>query len=53
MNAAQHSAQRQRQLIEQEGIVFVKDKVDLKVNQWRGPGLEDEPWQAELGIVVE
>ena len=37
----------------QEGIVFVKDKVNLKVYQWRGPGREDEPWQAELGIVVE
>ena len=46
-------AQRQRQLLEQEGIVFVKDKVNLKVYQWRGPGREDEPWQAELGIVVE
>ena len=46
-------AQRQRQLLEQEGIVFVKDKVNLKVYQWRGPGPEDEPWQAELGIVVE
>ena len=46
-------AQRQRQLLEEEGIVFVKDKVDLKVYQWRGPGREDEPRQAELGIVVE
>jgi len=46
-------AQRQRQLLEAEGIVFVKDKIDLKVYQWRGPGREDEPWQAELGIVVE
>jgi methylated-DNA-protein-cysteine methyltransferase-like protein len=45
-------AQRQRQLLEEEGIVFVKDKVDLKVYQWRGPGRENEPWQAELGIVV-
>ncbi len=46
-------AQRQRQLLEQEGIVFVKDKVDLKVYQWRGPGREDEPRQAELGIALE
>ena len=46
-------AQRQRQLLEEEGIVFVKDKVNLKVHQWRGPGWEDEPWQAELGIAVE
>jgi methylated-DNA-protein-cysteine methyltransferase-like protein len=47
------SAKRQRQLLEAEGIVFVKDKVDLKVYQWRGPRREDEPRQAELGIVVE
>ena len=46
-------AQRQRHLLEQEGIVFVKDKVNLKVYQWRGPGWEDEPRQAELGIVTE
>jgi methylated-DNA-protein-cysteine methyltransferase-like protein len=46
-------AQRQRQLLEAEGIMFVKDKIDLKVYQWRGPGREDEPWQAELGIAVE
>jgi len=26
---------------------------DQKVYQWRGPGREDEPMQAELGIVVE
>ena len=31
-------APRQRQLLEEEGIVFVKDKVDLKVYQWHGPG---------------
>jgi methylated-DNA-protein-cysteine methyltransferase-like protein len=46
-------AQRQRQLLEAEGIVFVKDKVDLKVYQWRGPGREDEPRQGELGIMME
>ncbi len=46
-------AQRQRQLLEQEGVVFVKDKVDLKVYQWRGPGGEGEPKQAELGIMVD
>lgn len=41
-------AEKQRQLLEQEGIVFVKDRVDLKVYQWRGPGHEDEPRQARL-----
>ncbi len=46
-------AQRQRQLLEAEGIVFVHDKVDLKVYQWRGPGGEDEPRQGELGFAVD
>jgi methylated-DNA-protein-cysteine methyltransferase-like protein len=41
-------AKKQRRLLEEEGIVFVKDKVDLKVYQWRGPGQEDEPRQAKL-----
>lgn len=41
-------AQRQRQLLEEEGILFVKDKVDLNVHQWRGPGEEDAPRQARL-----
>ena len=41
-------AQRQRQLLEAEGIVFGKDKVSLKVYQWRAPGQEDEPKQARL-----
>jgi methylated-DNA-protein-cysteine methyltransferase-like protein len=46
-------AQRQRQLLEADGIVFVRDRVDLKVYQWRGPGREDEPRQGELGFAVE
>jgi methylated-DNA-protein-cysteine methyltransferase-like protein len=46
-------AMRQRQLLEAEGIVFVKDKVDLKVYQWRGPGRDHEPRQPQLGFVVE
>jgi methylated-DNA-protein-cysteine methyltransferase related protein len=41
-------AERQRQLLEQEGILFVKDKVDLKLYRWGGPGEEDEPRQATL-----
>lgn len=40
--------ERQRQLLEKEGIEFVKDKVDLKVYQWGGPGQEDAPRQAKL-----
>ena len=41
-------ADRQRHLLEAEGILFVKDKVALKVYQWHGPGHEDEPRQAKL-----
>ena len=41
-------ALRQRQLLEGEGVVFVKDKVDLKAYQWRGPGQEEEPRQGRL-----
>ena len=41
-------AQRQRHLLEQEGVIFVNDKVDLKRYQWQGPGQEDEPKQAAL-----
>jgi methylated-DNA-protein-cysteine methyltransferase related protein len=39
-------SERQRQLLEEEGIVFVKDKVDLKTYGWRGPG--DEVRQESL-----
>lgn len=41
-------ATRQRQLLEEEGIIFVKDKIDLKMYQWQGPGHEDVPRQAKL-----
>lgn len=41
-------AQRQRRLLEQEGVEFVNDKVDLKRYQWLGPGHADEPVQATL-----
>ncbi len=41
-------AARQRQLLETEGILFVKDKIDLKVYQWRGPGQEERPRQGRL-----
>ena len=39
-------AEKQRQLLEEEGIVFVKDKVDMKKYGWRGPG--DEARQETL-----
>ncbi|MDX1521706.1 MAG: MGMT family protein [Anaerolineae bacterium] len=41
-------AEKQRQLLEDEGLLFVKDKLDLKVYQWRGPGQREEPRQAKL-----
>jgi methylated-DNA-protein-cysteine methyltransferase-like protein len=41
-------AQKQRELLESEGIEFVKDKVDLKKYGWRGLGEADEPRQEKL-----
>jgi methylated-DNA-protein-cysteine methyltransferase-like protein len=41
-------AERQRQLLEEEGVVFVKDKVDMKKYGWKGPGETDEPKQETL-----
>ena len=41
-------AERQRQLLEQEGITFVNDRTALKRYQWLGPGHADEPVQATL-----
>lgn len=41
-------SERQRRLLEQEGVVFVNDKVDLKRYQWQGPGHADEPRQTTL-----
>jgi methylated-DNA-protein-cysteine methyltransferase-like protein len=41
-------AQHQRQRLEEEGIVFVNDKVDLKLYQWQGIDREDEPRQTTL-----
>jgi len=41
-------AERQRQLLEGEGIVFVKDKVDMKKYGWKGPSGAEEPRQETL-----
>lgn len=41
-------AEKQRQLLENEGILFVKDRIDLKAYQWRGPGEPEQPRQARL-----
>lgn len=41
-------AERQRLLLEEEGIVFVKDKVDLKKYGWGGLDEADAPRQEKL-----
>ena len=41
-------AERQRQLLEEEGIVFVKNKIDFKKYGWKGTGEVDEPRQESL-----
>ncbi|MEW6029243.1 MAG: MGMT family protein [Chloroflexota bacterium] len=41
-------AEKQRLLLEEEGIVFVKDKVDLKKYGWGGLDESDQPKQATL-----
>jgi len=41
-------AQRQRQRLEEEGIVFMNYKVDLKRYQWQGHQQSDEPRQTTL-----
>ena len=42
-------AEKQRQLLEQEGVEFdAKDKVDLKKYGWKGPNEADEPRQETL-----
>lgn len=41
-------AEKQKLLLEAEGVVFVRDKINLTVYQWRSPGQEDEPRQGRL-----
>ncbi len=41
-------AERQRSLLEAEGIVFVKDKIDLKTFGWRGLDMPGETQQGTL-----
>ena len=41
-------AEKQRVLLEEEGVPFVKDKVDMKNYGWKGPGEADEPKQETL-----
>jgi methylated-DNA-protein-cysteine methyltransferase related protein len=42
-------AEKQRQLLEQEGVEFdAKDRVDFKKFGWKGPGEDIEPQQPSL-----
>ena len=41
-------ADKQRQLLEEEGVVFVKDRIDLKKYGWKGLDEPDEPTQEKL-----
>jgi methylated-DNA-protein-cysteine methyltransferase related protein len=41
-------AEKQRQLLEAEGIEFIKEKVDLKKYGWHGLDEADEPRQEKL-----
>jgi methylated-DNA-protein-cysteine methyltransferase-like protein len=41
-------SERQRQLLEEEGVVFVKDKIDLKKFGWSGKDDPVEPQQGSL-----
>ena len=41
-------AQKQRQLLRQEGVVFVNDRVDLKEYGWGGLEQSETPRQAKL-----
>jgi methylated-DNA-protein-cysteine methyltransferase-like protein len=41
-------AEIQRQLLEEEGVVFIRDKIDLKKYGWKGPGEAEEPKQEKL-----
>lgn len=41
-------AEKQKQLLENEGLIFVKNKLDLKLYQWGNREQEDVPEQANL-----
>lgn len=44
----QKEAAQQKQLLISEGVLFVKDKLDLNQYQWAGPGNNPEPAQGQL-----
>ncbi len=41
-------AAKQKKRLEEEGVLFLKDKLNLDEYQWRGPGQSDEPEQGRL-----
>ena len=41
-------AAKQKKLLEAEGVLFSKDKLNLDEYQWHGPGQSDEPRQGRL-----
>lgn len=41
-------AGKQKHLLEGEGVLFSKQKIDLNEFQWREPGESDEPMQGRL-----
>lgn len=41
-------AAKQKSLLEEEGVFFSKDKLDLNEYQWSGPGQSDGPRQERL-----
>jgi methylated-DNA-protein-cysteine methyltransferase-like protein len=46
--SARPGAEKQRELLEEEGVEFVKDKVDWKKYGWKGLSEGDEPSQPTL-----
>ena len=39
---------KQKQLLEEEGLLFINGKLDLNEYQWNGPGVTDGPKQGRL-----
>jgi methylated-DNA-protein-cysteine methyltransferase related protein len=46
--SSQSESQRQRELLENEGLVFVKDKLNLALYQWGNSTLQTSPQQETL-----
>ena len=44
----QKNADKQKQLLQTEGVVFIDDRVNLREYQWRGPGQHEHHTQGRL-----